>query len=1611
MSAAARAASPRPFTIFAGAAVSLLLALGGAASASAASGPSLYAGGLHIPAGGIVAPDSSVWVSDHNGGFCRVSAPSDRGPGTLDHPSTPGEPAGVARTCLGGLLPDAAPGPDGAGQAAFYDPTPEFAGSGDEIVLIPDGASPSMDVWRAHWNPNTETFEADPDSDVIAMDADPGEDRPRPTAVSVAPDGDAYVVFQRSNSIQRIVEPDSATPRAELVGFTSDGVGSTAVAAAYGPFGPMGPPTIYVGEGVGIRQIAGRRGSVETTTDPSPFSAGTVAGAPATVSTLAYQATDTVAGQGTLYAGTADAAAPLALPGPDSLLRLNADADPTVVATGFSTVGGLAIRPDDGSVFVFDDPAVLIDGEPLGRGRAFVIGDPFTEILSGPSQKEGQPALDPDYTADPTPAFTYSGEFTRECSLTAADAAANDWRPCGDDTTYTASGPAGADLSDGRYRFAVRSVDGTRIGAAATRLFTVDTTAPTATPVILNPEHDSRHLRAPRLSFDSDDPGEPEFAYRCRIDDLGSADDVPAYEICDEGIARVPGTRTADSPGTPLPDGAYSVQARLVDAAGNVGSVESDSTPTVADDPATADVDESAGTVGAQPTAFTVGVDPIAGPGTEPAAYGELARPDSAAVYADSLHLSTGVMEDPAGRVWVADHNAGFCRVSDPTVEGAGRIEHPEVPGRPRSEPRTCLGGLLPDAGPGADSPGPPTFVDPTPRKRGNGDEVAIVADGFAASNHLVRYRWDPGTELFQYLDRIFVPAVDRAAQDRARPVATQLGPDPDGIDGPKQPSLFFVNKRDTYVGRVDAPAGDSPSAHVAGFVGPGGRRAEVLAVGQREEGGEKRPVVYLVSQNGLERLDNPRVEGEEDAPATLQAAALTIPGVADAASSPSAMAYDLQRDLLYIGTANGALPGDAGIDRFVRWDPHGGADGQGAVVSDTAGFSMVGGIGLRNDGRILVVDDEALLDPAEPLGRGLMYQIGNPAARIAGGPSDPEGDATDASYTSGTTPSFALAGDTPRQCWLRAVGATEAPAWQPCDGETFTTPTLSDGDYKLTVRAGADPVPADIDDATRYVPHTRRFTVDTAAPARPRVTDVRPLAADGVTSAEPSFAFEGEAGARYSCRLNGDAYNKVPCRPGRSFPREGTPRVQDGANSLYIKVTDRAGNTSEESPEFRFTADATVPVVTISSPSEGQATGAETRFVFKASETTDTRYGCRLDGNTFKRCDRPSDAGGPGQPYAIENLADGSVAVTYRDLSAGEHRFQVHASDNHANVSPNASRNVRVDTTAPTAVIDAPAPNETTGSSTTLRSHVDPATVGPGETNTLACTLDGAAIADADCDESIPVSGLSHGEHTFTVQATDSAGNAGPVASRTWNVDATAPVITITEGGVPGVAPTFTVTTDEPATLLCAYDAPPSRDCATLDGSGLGPGSHVLNAQATDPYGNVSTASRQFTLVAGGAPGTVVAPVLGQRQATAARLVPVAISRPTIATLGLPVTFAAEPGTTAALIEVFRVGPGTAATAARAAALSAGAAGAAGPGARAKPIIRVTRRTIRPGVNRMRLKGRTITRLLRPGTYRVDLALRKGKGRYGRPQSATVRVRSAEKVLGAATRRRAAKR
>ena len=196
---------PRIGTAF-GTALALLALSGEPASAA---GSSLYGEGLHVSAGALVDPDGRTWVADHNGGFCRMTRPSDTRHAQIEHPAHPGDPG--ARTCLGGLLPDAGTGPDAAGQPVFVDPTPQWVEQRRRGRPHPGRRVPELG--RRARPAGTRTPSLFEFQDIITMIGA----RVRPTSLSLGPDDAVYVGFQRGNDVQRIVDPAGDLPQVEVV--------------------------------------------------------------------------------------------------------------------------------------------------------------------------------------------------------------------------------------------------------------------------------------------------------------------------------------------------------------------------------------------------------------------------------------------------------------------------------------------------------------------------------------------------------------------------------------------------------------------------------------------------------------------------------------------------------------------------------------------------------------------------------------------------------------------------------------------------------------------------------------------------------------------------------------------------------------------------------------------------------------------------------------------------------------------------------------------------------------------------------------------------------------------------------------------------------------------------------------------------------------------------------------------------------------------------------------------------------------------------------------------------------------------------------------------------
>ncbi|MEA2249039.1 MAG: hypothetical protein QOH46_3568 [Solirubrobacteraceae bacterium] len=1570
-----------------------------AAPSARAAGPALFANGLHIASGAIEDPAGRMWVTDHNSGFCRLTNPAS-GPATIDHPQTPGDPS--TRTCLGGLLPHAGPGPDAAMAPVFIDPSPSSPGSGDEFALIPDVAAPSADVVRADWNARTHKFEF---RDVITMDADPLEsERPRPAALSLAADGSVYAVFQRSGSVQRIVNPEAAKPTVQLVARTSDGLGAGAVAAVHGEFGPFSPAKIIIAEATGLTETVG------TPTDPAaPRSArdsfyDVPAGpaGPSLIGALAYEVTSEFPGTGVLFAGTGNAEV-LERPGPDKVYRWDsaprAAAPGTLHADGFSSISGLGLRPQGGAdtLYVLDDTTIVTAGEPLGTGTMYEIVPTWARIYDGP---EGA-------TNQVRPVFTFDGDPALECKL-AGPGHAGAYKAC---TSPLNVAPAptpdqqpqdAPPLEAGSYTFSVRPVTQSNDAPAQTRSFIVDTTAKAGKPTIMSPTEGKYTPARPYFQF-APPAGLPEGGYVCQIVAEGA---TPAgYVPCAEG-----------RPVQPLTPGTHTMTIKAVDGAGNEGLDASD------------------------PVTFHVG-SPAADADNE-AVGTALTAPDSWTDYAGGLHIATGALEAPDGSVWVTDHNAGFCRISKPSISGPAKIEHPELPGAPAADPRTCLGGLLPEARAGADAAGQPVLVDPTPGKRGSGDEVVLVVDGATKSGSLWRAQWNASTGRFDPLDE-FVGPLD--AKDRGpRPTAAALGADPDG-NGPQQPDLFYITKKEDWVVRVQNPATD-PVASIVGATA-NGRGAEALAVGTTaalaQDGSPilntagkpvLKPVLYIGEPLGITRLIDPQGPVAGRMP---QAQPLSI----DGAPLASTLAYDKARHFLYAGTANAAgeaavvppIPATPGSDRVMRFHV-GGTDKATPDTPQIVGapfgkFSMVGGLGVRHDGRLLVADDVALTMASEPLGTGRLFQVGAPAARISAGPSDAGEPALDPTWTSSPNPEFKLEGDGPMECALRekADGPETALNWTACTpadpnvpltvtaASLSSAPLVSGKSYRLTVRstkgytAPADPnEPKDIDDATKYVPHTVEFTFDNGTPGTPVLSVDK---TDELSNASPMFGFtpagEEASGLEWRCDLNGAGFK--PCNPGRTYPltENGTSQLidqKDGDNKLLVKAVDRAGNASAPA-ELLWKAETTIPVVNIASTPAGTAEFVRTRGVTPVTFTTAVVDGgpggapsinCRLNGEAWRN-----------------GCAD--ITPEYANLPSGTHVFKAHAIDHYGNHSVTASRKVVVDTQGPAVRFDTSVTLGVTGPNPTITFGADPETVGEGESGqTFECTLvrpDGSETPVVPC--AAPSVSLGHlalqsGEHTLRVIGTDDLNNVGSAATFTWTVDASGPVVTFAAGDpADGVEllnrPTFTFTANEDAAFQCAYLLGDTivqdfRLCRSPERSGgLPPSNEVYTfvLVARDRFGNVGQYRRSFRIVdalntpapVAAAPSqvSVVVPPLstptpsgqgqgqgrsqgpgqgqGQRRGGAVPDigVPITLAAPALQAQGLPVTVRAAAGTNVVQVQVFAVTGGATVRA------------AAAKKQTRRLVATFWQMTPKAKTYRLRIKDRKV-RNLRPGRYVVSV-------------------------------------
>ncbi len=338
---------------------------------------------------------------------------------------------------------------------------------------------------------------------------------------------------------------------------------------------------------------------------------------------------------------------------------------------------------------------------------------------------------------------------------------------------------------------------------------------------------------------------------------------------------------------------------------------------------------------------------------------------------------------------------------------------------------------------------------------------------------------------------------------------------------------------------------------------------------------------------------------------------------------------------------------------------------------------------------------------------------------------------------------------------------------------------------------------------------------IDTTAPAAPTVD-----AGNGT-----EITGTAEAGAVVNVDVDGDGtpdFTVIADGDGNWSVTPTTP-LADGA-VVTATATDEAGNTSSPASD---TVDAVAPIVAFNDLTTNDTTPALTGSVDDPTAIVVVTIN--------------------GTDYTATNNGDGSWTLAndiVAALAEGSYTATVTATDADGNTGTN-SGTVVIDTTAPAApTVDAGNGTEITGTAeagATVNVDVD----GDG-------TPDFTVIADGDGNWSItPTTPMADGA-VVTATAVDEAGNVSAPASDT--VDAVAPIVTINDLTTNDATPELTGTVDDPnAIVVVTIDGVDYTATNNGDGSWtladdavatLADGSYTATVTATDADGNVGSNS-----------------------------------------------------------------------------------------------------------------------------------------------------------------------
>lgn len=385
--------------------------------------------------------------------------------------------------------------------------------------------------------------------------------------------------------------------------------------------------------------------------------------------------------------------------------------------------------------------------------------------------------------------------------------------------------------------------------------------------------------------------------------------------------------------------------------------------------------------------------------------------------------------------------------------------------------------------------------------------------------------------------------------------------------------------------------------------------------------------------------------------------------------------------------------------------------------------------------------------------------------------------------------------------------------------------PSMRSSELKAKLMSTVDPDPA----LEGKTVSGGRLDIGNALDFNPPVTSFTFSPGHLTNNTEPAFQFKADERATFECSLDGATYSSCETGPYTgAYYANGLP---EGDHVFDVVATDKAGNVADPT-EYDFTVDTTAPQTIASSGPSGIVKSNTASFTYSSDDDT-ASFQCNTDSSGWQPC------------------GDGSEALT--GLSEGGHTFEVRAIDPAGNIDRTPiSYNWITDAQNPETTITSTPP--ASGNSATASFSFS-----GSEPGSFECKLDAGGWQS--CASPQTYTGVTDGQHTFSVRETDTAGNVEALPpSYQWTVDRTPPETTITSGPPAtseNTSPSFTYASSETgASFECRLDGGAYSSCSatgTISYSGLSVGSHVFFVRATDPIGNTdpTPAEYRFDIIA----------------------------------------------------------------------------------------------------------------------------------------------------------------